>query len=103
MPISRRPYSEPCCDGEPSLLGTLLGRPGKAQPSEWGHGFATEAGAGAIEYGFTQLSLDAIYAIVDQGNTRSSNVCRRLGMTFLHLTSRYHERELELYELKRPQ
>ncbi len=71
-------------------------------PERWGNGFATEAGAGAVAHGFEHVELEAIYAIVDPGNTRSSDVCRRLGMTLVGITSRYHKMELEFYELKRP-
>lgn len=71
-------------------------------PERWGHGFATEAGAGAIRHGFDHAGLDVIYAVVDPANTRSSAVCRRLGMTSLGTTDRYYDLELELYEQRRP-
>ncbi|MFE9333061.1 GNAT family N-acetyltransferase [Streptomyces sp. NPDC006925] len=49
--------------------------------SAWGHGFATEAGRAALEFGFASLGLPEIVAITPVGNVRSQAVMRRLGMT----------------------
>jgi ribosomal-protein-alanine N-acetyltransferase len=56
-------------------VGWRLGR------EHWGHGFATEAGAAAIDFGFRQLALNEIVAMVGTGNNRSRRVAERLGMT----------------------
>ena len=47
----------------------------------WGHGYATEAGAAAIRYGFDELGLDEIVSFTSTTNLRSQRVMERLGMT----------------------
>lgn len=46
----------------------------------WGMGFATEAAAAAVDHGFEQLQLDAIYAIADTGNVSSVKVLQKSGL-----------------------
>jgi RimJ/RimL family protein N-acetyltransferase len=53
-----------------------------AQPY-WGHGYATEAGRAALDYGFSELGLDEIVALTVPANWRSRRVMERLGMTRL--------------------
>ena len=48
----------------------------------WGHGFATEAAAACMEYGFQQLGLQAIFAFTSVHNKRSALVMQRTGMQF---------------------
>jgi RimJ/RimL family protein N-acetyltransferase len=50
----------------------------------WGHGYATEAAAHWLAYGFTELRLPKINSVTDTPNERSIAVMRRLGMTFDH-------------------
>ncbi|TDD45117.1 N-acetyltransferase [Kribbella antibiotica] len=50
----------------------------------WGHGYATEAAAHWLAYGFTELKLPKINSVTDTPNERSIAVMRRLGMTFDH-------------------
>jgi RimJ/RimL family protein N-acetyltransferase len=52
--------------------------------SHWGHGYATEAAAHWLAYGFTELGLPRINSVTDTPNERSIAVMRRLGMTFDH-------------------
>jgi RimJ/RimL family protein N-acetyltransferase len=47
----------------------------------WGYGYATEAGARAIEYGFTEAGLEEIVSMTTVRNLRSRAVMERLGMT----------------------
>ena len=73
-----------------TLLGTVsLRRFARDQRAElgywlateaWGHGFATEACAAAIQFGFTELSLARIYAQVLDDNRASQRVLAKLNM-----------------------
>ena len=65
----------------------------------WGRGLATEAGCGALVYGFDQLQLARIFAIVAPGNRASIRVCERLGMEDLGLTDQYHDMTLSLFAI----
>jgi XTP/dITP diphosphohydrolase len=49
-------------------------------PSEWGKGYATEAGLAALRHAFEDLGLDRIISIIYPDNERSAAVARRLGM-----------------------
>lgn len=46
----------------------------------WGHGFATEAAAEALRFGFATLEIDEIVAFTAAINVRSRRVMERLGM-----------------------
>lgn len=48
--------------------------------SAWGRGFATEAAAAVIDFGFRELGLARIYAEVVTGNVGSIRVLEKLGM-----------------------
>ena len=50
-------------------------------PGAWGHGYATEAARAVLEYGLGPLGLPEVLAEVDEGNTASVAVVKRLGMT----------------------
>lgn len=70
--------------------------------TKWGLGYATEFSKAALQYGFHQMDLDCIYAIMDAGNQRSAKVAERLGMTSLGLTSEYYGvDDLLLYKIDR--
>jgi len=47
----------------------------------WGRGLATEAAAGLIGFGFSQLGVHRIWATCDTGNVRSARVLEKAGMT----------------------
>ncbi len=45
----------------------------------WGHGYATEAGRAALQFGFDKLGFDEIVSMTTRTNERSQAVMRRLG------------------------
>jgi RimJ/RimL family protein N-acetyltransferase len=47
----------------------------------WGHGYASEAGRAALDFGFGQLGLREIVSFTVPNNRRSRGVMERLGMT----------------------
>lgn len=55
-------------------LGYWLGVP------FWGRGYATEAAAAVVRYGFEQLQLHRIFASHFEGNVASQRVLQKLGM-----------------------
>lgn len=65
--------------------------------SAWGAGYASEAGAAALDYGLNTLSLPQIFAVVDSANIASRKVVVRLGMIYLGQTDRYYGETLELF------
>ncbi|QKW18467.1 GNAT family N-acetyltransferase [Kitasatospora sp. NA04385] len=46
----------------------------------WGHGYATEAGRAVLRYGFEELGLPEILAVIAEDNAPSRAVAGRLGM-----------------------
>ena len=49
--------------------------------SAWGHGYATEAARGVLEFGFSDLELSEIVSFTAVDNRRSRAVMERVGMT----------------------
>jgi ribosomal-protein-alanine N-acetyltransferase len=49
--------------------------------AHWGHGYATEAAKASVDFGFRQLDLQEIVAMIAPANERSRAVAERLGMT----------------------
>ena len=49
--------------------------------SAWGYGYATEAGATSLAFGFETLGLNEIVSFTTVANERSRRVMERLGMT----------------------
>jgi RimJ/RimL family protein N-acetyltransferase len=70
-------------------------------PSNWGHGYATEA-ARALESRAFSAGVDELFAVMFPGNEPSMDVARRLGMEHLGRTDRYYDTELELFRAARP-
>ncbi len=46
----------------------------------WGQGYATEAGAEALAFGFDEAGLEEIFSFTSIGNTASRHVMEKLGM-----------------------
>ncbi len=51
----------------------------RLMPRFWGQGFASEAGAAALEFGFGSLKLQTIYAAAHIENAASNRVLTKLG------------------------
>jgi len=49
------------------------------QKKYWGNGYATESSKATVEYGFNELKLPIIYAIVDVNNLQSQKVLKKCG------------------------
>ncbi|MAT63125.1 MAG: GNAT family N-acetyltransferase [Dehalococcoidia bacterium] len=60
-------------------------------PDFWRHGYATEAGAAAVSYGFEQLGAGKLFSCILAENHRSQAVAKRLGFEFME------ERILEFF------
>lgn len=68
-------------------IGYVLNR------SHWGKGYMTEVVREMIRYAFEEMGMHRVQATCDEGNTRSSRVMERCGMT--------HEATFRDYELRR--
>lgn len=51
--------------------------------THWGYGYATEAAAACLDYGFKDLMLDEIVSFTSVLNTKSINVMRKIGMEYV--------------------
>jgi RimJ/RimL family protein N-acetyltransferase len=51
-------------------------------PEWWGHGFATEAGARAVQYAFEVVGIDELVSVILPANVRSQQVATRLGFVW---------------------
>jgi RimJ/RimL family protein N-acetyltransferase len=85
---------------EPAL-GYWLGQP------YWGNGYAREAAAAVIDYGFRTLNLQSIRAYTDPGNTASQKVLLHCGLKYvgeIALTKPTHggERVAPLFRISLP-
>ena len=58
--------------------------------SAWGYGYATEAATALMEYGFQNLHLPEIHAVLYKENTKSWDITRRLGMDHIGSTDRFY-------------
>ena len=61
-------------------------------------GYATEAGAATVRWGFADCDLDRIVSIYEPGNVNSGRVMQKLGFTLDRVTS-LPQRELEVHVL----
>jgi RimJ/RimL family protein N-acetyltransferase len=70
-------------------------------PSNWGHGYATEA-ARALEARAFSAGVEELFAVMLPGNGPSMRVAERLGMEHLGRTDRYYDMVVELFRAARP-
>ena len=59
-------------------------------PDHWGKGYATEAGARAIEQAFAHHDVDALYSVILPENAASQAVAKRLGFTLYETRALSH-------------
>jgi ribosomal-protein-alanine N-acetyltransferase len=70
-------------------------------PAFWGRGYASEGGRIAVRYGFADLGLDAIHAIVLPENARSQAVAHRVGLADTGRMQLWADREHTLFRAER--
>lgn len=70
-------------------------------PRVWGHGYATEAARALVDYGFGELGLARVVALILPDNARSRNVASKCGMT-LERPGRFYGLDLLVYARERP-
>jgi ribosomal-protein-alanine N-acetyltransferase len=66
----------------------------------WGQGFASEAASAVLAYGFGQLKLESVIAIVQPANLASIRVAEKIGFAYFK-ESRYHDRDVRIYRKTR--
>lgn len=64
----------------------------------WRQGFATEAAAGFLRYGFDDINLNKIVAVARPENTASRRVMEKLGMQYDGI-GRFYDRDLAHYSI----
>ncbi len=74
------------------------------RPEFWGQGYATESAKAVIEYAFTTVKVQKLFAGHNPNNGRSRKVLNKLGVAYIgdefyEPTGLYHP----LYELRRGQ
>lgn len=69
-------------------------------PDSQGHGYATEAAAGAFARGH-DTGIAEILALTDPANTPSQAVCRRLGLGLVETSDRYYGKPLMIWVSRR--
>ncbi|MBS1712826.1 MAG: GNAT family N-acetyltransferase [Armatimonadetes bacterium] len=67
----------------------------------WGRGYATEAAKRVLDYGFDELCLDEIHAVLFRANKKSARVAERLGLVRTGTTEAFYGHELEHYVSRR--
>jgi 8-oxo-dGTP diphosphatase len=92
---------DPGDDSDEPALGYWLGKP------YWGNGYAREAVAAVIDYGFETLGLETIRAYTDPSNAASQIVLRRCGLEpigdiGLRRPTRNGARTAPLFRIARP-
>ena len=70
-------------------------------PRVWGHGYATEAARALVDYGFAELRLRRIVALILPANERSRNVASKCGLT-LEGPGRFYGLDLVIYAREAP-
>lgn len=67
-------------------------------PDAHGHGYASEAAQLVLAQAF-DAGLSEVYAVTDLTNEPSKRVCRRIGMTYLGIYSKWYEGEIDCFRI----
>lgn len=68
--------------------------------SSWGKGFATEAARASLGFGFEELKLERIVAVVNPQNVASQRVLEKLGMKYRR-NAHHYDADLMYYEISK--
>jgi RimJ/RimL family protein N-acetyltransferase len=68
--------------------------------SAWGRGLATEAARAGLLFGFEELKLERIVAVVNSANVASQRVLEKLGMRYTK-NAHHYDTDLMYYEISR--
>lgn len=104
-----RKHPEP---GQPAIIGDCGLLPAawhgpdfeiayRYRPSAWGHGYATEAAAAALEHAWAATSLSHIIGLAYTDNTASRQVLTKLGFQHHGTTEKYYDSQLEYFLINR--
>ena len=66
----------------------------------WGRGIATEAASASLKYGFDELGLDRIVAVVHPENVVSQRVIQKIGLQYVK-DARFYNSELKYFAIVR--
>jgi RimJ/RimL family protein N-acetyltransferase len=66
----------------------------------WGMGFATEAARESLRYGFEELGLDRIVAVVQPENIASCRVVEKIGLRYVK-DARFYQTDVKYYAITR--
>jgi ribosomal-protein-alanine N-acetyltransferase len=67
-------------------------------PEAWGQGFATEAARACRDYGFKELALTRLIAIIEPENVASLRVAQKIGMTE-EKCALFHGKSVRIYSV----
>ena len=66
----------------------------------WGKGLASEGAAASLRYGFEELGLDRIVAVVQPQNIASSRVLEKIGLSYVKVAY-YYNTDVKYYAITR--
>jgi len=64
----------------------------------WGMGLASEAAEASLRYGFQELGLDRIVAVVQPANLASQHVLEKIGLSYVK-DARFYNTEVKYYAI----
>jgi RimJ/RimL family protein N-acetyltransferase len=68
--------------------------------SFWGRGLATEAARACLHYGFEQLGLERIVAVIQPSNLPSKSVVEKIGLRYIK-NAHFYNTDVEYYAITR--